>query len=131
MECEIPQKIADIIGRISLQMAMINVQDFIKPAGNMVAECVHFRLTFVAVQHVLIRQPALVRKSIFQFIAVIAGRSRWQNRLNAANLDFCQPLQSICYTFLFEDQLRIITHVLPFAPSTGTKMLTERFGTMF
>ena len=63
-------EIADLVRRIALQPALVDVDDFIEHARNMKSQCIFIHVLAFGTNF-FVGQPTSVRKAKFELIAVI------------------------------------------------------------
>jgi hypothetical protein len=95
----------------------------------METEGVHIQRFVLAVLAVV--KPAFVGKSILELVAIVSVCRGWHNDIHVLHLNFGNAGKGIIYGLLFEFQLCIVGHVLPFTAPTGAKMLAESFDSVF
>ena len=121
--------VADPVGNIILQPALLNVEHLVEEGRDVETHTVpgigrDTRLDL------LFRQPFLVGEGELQFVAVEGRLGRAQDRQHLFRLHLADARQIVEHLFLFVFQLILIRDVLPFATTANTKVLAERFHTV-
>ena len=116
--------IADTVGYVILQPALLYSQYFIESVGDMETYGIH-----LFVYHILFyfffRQPTFVRKSVLQFISVELCFLGTEDRRNFRKFDFSDAGKVVRYLFLLVLDLLGIGKNLPFATATYAIMLAK------
>src|SRR5215217_334682 len=97
----------------------------------MESQCIHLQVRirtsgFGTLTDVIPTKPALIRKCILKLIPVVFVFCRTQNRLYTRGVYLRKTLKCSFYVLLLKLKLCIVTHVLPFASTASTKVLTKR-----
>ena len=121
----IPDSIPDPIRNIILQPAFFDGKHLVKGSRDMKSHRIHLVVCHLLL-HLLFSEPTLVRKRIFQFVAVEASLFRPHDRAEFRQLHLTDPRQVVKHLLLFVPKLVVIREALPFATSADSEMLTER-----
>jgi hypothetical protein len=114
----------DGIGGVGLEVAMMNRQHFIEPAGNVKS---HRPLVDKLVTtNFLLGHPPAFGAGKFEFVPVIFRGMGGQNRPYSWESHLADTRQLVDYLLMLEVQLFRVLNVLPFAAATGTKMFAKR-----
>src|SRR5574344_225113 len=120
--------LADSIAGVGLQVAMSDVEDFIKFSRNMKSHTSGFdSISQVLLLHIIVRQPTLVSKGELQLISVIIlffGRKNF-GRLWGRKMS--EVFKIVGNLFLFKEELLFVAKHLPLTPAAQSKMAARRF----
>ena len=116
---------AAVMAKESL-MDPVDIQDLIKPPGNVESQCIGWLDLFSAID-LLLGHPSFIRKGEFELIAIKGLFLGAEDGSEFYLFYFSDPFQRIFHPFLLIGQLMFIRKELPFAPSANSKMLAEWF----
>ena len=115
---------ADVIRRIGLEPALVDVQHLVEHVGNMESE----RGRGIEVRpalHLFARQPAAVGEGEFEFVAVKPGLLRPQTGRDLRQCDLADARQLVAHLLGLEAQLLLVGQVLPLAAPANPEMGAE------
>ena len=118
------QLVADVV----LQPAALDVKHLVKGPGNVETRSVAVGELGPAVE-LLAGEPALVRESEFQLVAVVRRCRRAQNRIDLGDGHLGDTLHRVHHLLLLALQLVLIGQMLPFAAAAQAEVLTHRLHT--
>ena len=115
---------ADVIRRIGLKPALVDVQHLVEHVGNMESE----RGRGIEVRpalHLFARQPAAVGEGEFELVAVKPGLLRPQTGRDLRQCDLADARQLVAHLLGLEAQLFLVGQVLPLAAPANPEMGAE------
>ena len=113
------------VAEVVHQPALFDRKNLVETARDMEAYAVHV-LVLNAALHLLVREPALVAESEFEFVTIELCLLASQNRTYLRKFNLADSRQIICNLLLLCLQLLLILQTLPLAASANAVVLAER-----
>ena len=129
IQAELLDMQADSIGRLLLQVALFNVQDFVKELAHMEAQT-HFLGLCKGVGIFVFEDPAAAGSAEFQLVTIKLSGFGGKGRADFRNLKMADSYQLVFYLLTLGLQLHLVRQRLPAAASANAKMLAERLQTV-
>ena len=118
---------ADGVGRLGLQVAALDVEHLVEELPDVEAQA---GFAFHPGGDFLRRHPTLVGSGEFEFIAVVAGLVRTDDRAEFGHLEVADAGQLVIDLALLGGQLDLVGERLPAAAAADREMVAERFQTL-
>ena len=125
--CIITDRIANAVGDVVLQPALLDGQYLVESPRNVEAHGIHLVVLHILL-HFLCGEPALVGECKLQLVAIPFRLGRTQDRRNLRQLNLADAAQIVFHLLLLVLDLLLVGKHLPFAAAANAIVLAERYG---